>query len=430
MRNRSLVVLCFSGVALAAQPPKSVSFSKDVAPVLQEHCQTCHRPGEAAPMSLLTFKEARPWAAAMKEAVAAKKMPPWFADPKYGHFANDRSMPQKDIDTLVAWADTGAKEGNPHDMPKPLQFVTGWNIGKPDLQMEMASDFHIPAKGTIEYQYVLIPGDFKQDTWIQSAEIRPGNRALVHHVIAYVRPPGSNWMKDAQPGIAYVPKKGEDGGPNEFLVGYAPGFLPVELTEGRAKQIKAGSDIILQLHYTANGSEGTDRTKVGFTYAKGPITERIVTLAATTNKFAIPAGDPNYQVDSSFEFGGDAKVIDFIPHMHLRGKDFEYRAVYPTGEKETLLKVPNYSFNWQLTYKPVKDLVVPKGTKIECTAHYDNSPNNPNNPDPTKIVKYGDQSWEEMMFGFFDVAIDANRDVKSIYPPKKKPAPAAASVLE
>lgn len=424
MQNRSLVLLCFSGVAFAAP----VTFSKDVAPVLQQHCQTCHRPGEAAPMSLLSYKETRPWAAAMKEAVATKKMPPWFADPKYGHFANDRSMPQKDIDTLVAWADTGAKEGNPKDLPKPLTFVTGWNIGKPDLQMEMAADFHIPAKGTVDYQYVLIPGNFKEDTWIQSAEIRPGNRTLVHHVIAYVRPPGSNWMKDAQPGIAYVPKGGDGGGPNEFLVGYAPGFLPVQLVEGRAKQIKAGSDIILQLHYTANGTEGVDRTKVGFTYAKGPSTERIVTLAATTNKFAIPAGDANYQVDSSFEFGGDAKVIDFIPHMHLRGKDFEYRAVYPTGEKETLLKVPNYSFNWQLTYKPVKDLVVPKGTKIECTAHYDNSANNPNNPDPTKIVKYGDQSWEEMMFGFFDVAIDAKADVKSIYPPRRKPA--AASVLE
>ncbi|MCU1261400.1 MAG: hypothetical protein JWO80_4285, partial [Bryobacterales bacterium] len=361
----------------------------------------------------------------IKEAVATKKMPPWFADPKYGHFANDRSLAQKDIDTLVAWADAGAKEGDPKDLPKPLPFVTGWNIGKPDLQLEMPAEFNVPAKGTIDYQYILIPGDFKEDVWIQNAEVRPGNRALVHHVIAFVRPPGSKWMKGAQPGVPYVPVKDEEGGPNEFLVGYAPGFLPVQLEEGRAKQIKAGSDIILQMHYTANGTEGTDRTKVGFTYAKGPVTERIVTLAATTNKFAIPAGDPNYEVNAAFEFGGDAKVVDFIPHMHLRGKDFEYRAVYPTGEKETLLKVPNYSFNWQLTYKPMTDLVVPKGTKIECTAHYDNSPNNPNNPDPTKVVKYGDQSWEEMMFGFFDVAIDANKDVKSIYPPQKK-KPAAA----
>jgi hypothetical protein len=430
MHYRSVVLLCFSGVLCAAQPPKSVSFSKDVAPILQRNCQTCHRAGEATPMSLMTFKEARPWAAAMKEAVLTKKMPPWFADPQYGHFANDRSLPQKDIDTLVAWADTGAKEGNPQDLPKPVEFVTGWNIGKPDLQLAMPAAFNVPAKGTIEYQYILIPGDFKEDTWIQNAEIRPGNRALLHHVIAYVRPPGSKWMKDAVAGVPYVPKKGDEGGPNEFLVGYAPGFLPVQLGEGRAKQIKAGSDVILQMHYTANGTEGTDLTKVGFTYAKGPITERIVTLAATTNKFAIPAGDPNYQVDSEFEFGGDAKVIDFIPHMHLRGKDFEFRAVYPTGEKETLLRVPRYDFNWQLTYKPVKDLVVPKGTKIECTAHYDNSANNPNNPDPTKVVKYGDQSWEEMMFGFFDVAIDAKADVKSIYPPRKKPAPAQPSVLE
>ncbi len=418
-------VLLFTGTISAAQPPKSVSFSRDVAPILQEHCQSCHRPGEATPMSLMSFREARPWAAAIKEAVATKKMPPWFADPKYGHFANDRSLSARDISTLTGWADTGAQEGNPKDLPKPVSFVTGWNIGKPDREIEMPADFPIPAKGTIDYQYVLIPGGFQTDTWVSSAEIRPGNRALVHHVIAFVRPPGSKWMKDAQPGIPFVPKEGDENGPNDFLVGFAPGVVPEQFPDGRAKEIKAGSDIILQLHYTANGHEGTDRTKVGFVFAKGPVTERVVTLAATTNKFAIPPGDPNYSVKASFEFGGDARVIDLLPHMHLRGKSFEYRAIYPTGETETLLNVPHYSFSWQLTYKPAKDIVVPKGTKIECIAHYDNSANNPDNPDPTKTVKYGDQSWEEMMFGFFDVVIDAKQDIKTIYPPDpKKPAPA------
>lgn len=426
MLARGLSILCFGGVLSAASAPSSVTFAKDVAPILQENCQTCHRPGEAAPMSLLTYKEARPWAASISEAVKLKKMPPWFADPKYGHFANDRSLKQKDIDTLIAWAKSGAQEGSAKDLPKPAQFLSGWNIAKPDLQLEMSQDFKIPATGTIDYQYVLIPGDFKQDTWVSEAEVRPGNRALVHHVIAFVRPPGSKWMKDAQPGIPYVPKDGGDGGNNsEFLVGYAPGMIPTRLQPGRAKMIKAGSDVILQLHYTANNKAGVDRTKVGFVFAKEPVTERVLTLAATTRKFEIAANDANYRVDSAFEFGDEAKIIGYTPHMHLRGKDFEYRAVYPTGEKETLLNVPNYSFSWQLTYFPVKELVVPKGTKLECTAHYDNSANNPNNPDATKSVKYGDQSWEEMMFGFFDVAIDANKSPSSLFPRRQKaPAPA------
>lgn len=409
--------------------PQIITYSKDVAPILQKNCEGCHRAGEAAPMSLRTFKEVRPYAAAIKEAVALKKMPPWFADPKFGHFANDRSMSEQEIKTITAWVEGGAKEGNPGDLPVPATFLNGWNIQKPDYQIEMAKDFTIPASGTLDYQYILIKGNFEKDTWISEAEVRPGNRKLVHHVIAFVRAPGSKWMKSAQPGVPFVPKEGDgEGGQGEFLAGYAPGFVPMILAPGRAMMIKAGSDIILQLHYTADGHEGTDRTKIGFVYSKGPITERVMTLAATTNKFAIPAGDPNYRVDAAFAFGGDAKIIGYIPHMHLRGKAFSFRAVYPTGESEMLLDVPKYDFSWQLTYVPAKDLVVTKGTRLECVAHYDNSANNPNNPDPTKIVKFGEQSWDEMMFGFFQVAFDANKPVTSILPERRKPI--AASVLE
>ncbi len=424
MYRSSLVLAVFSGALAAVPVPDSVTFSKDVAPILQENCETCHRLGEAAPMSFRTYREARPWAAAISEAVTLKKMPPWFADPRYGHFSNDRSLKQKDVDTLVAWAKTGAKEGNPQDLPKPAAFIAGWNIGQPDLQIEMPAAFKIPATGTLDYQYILVPGDFKKDTWVEQAEVRPGNRALVHHVIAFVRAPGSKWMKDLQPGVPLAPKDGDGGGTGEFLVGYAPGMIPTRLEPGRAKLVKAGSDIVLQMHYTANGKEGEDRTKIGFVFAKSPVKERVITLAVTDHKFAIPAGDPNYRVDASLEFASDAKIVAYLPHMHLRGKSFEYRAVYPTGESETLLNVPNYSFSWQLTYIPVKDLVVPKGTKIEGVAHYDNSANNPNNPDSTKVVKYGDQSWEEMMFGFFDVAFDADKDPKSLFPQRKKSAAA------
>lgn len=409
--------------------PQPVTYSKDVAPIMQKNCEGCHRAGEAAPMSLRTFKEVRPYAAAIKEAVALKKMPPWFADPRFGHFSNDRSMSQQDIQTISAWVEGGAKEGNPKDLPAPAIFLNGWNIQKPDYQIEMVKDFEIPATGTLDYQYILVKGNFEKDTWISEAEVRPGNRKLVHHVIAFVRAPGSKWMKSAVPGVPFVPKEGDgEGGQGEFLAGYAPGFVPMILAPGRAMMIKAGSDIILQMHYTADGHAGTDRSKIGFVYAKGPVTERVTTLAATTNKFAIPAGDPNYRVDASFEFGGEGKIIGYIPHMHLRGKAFNFKAVYPTGESETLLDVPKYDFNWQLTYVPAKDLVVTKGTRLECVAHYDNSVNNPNNPDATKIIKFGEQSWDEMMFGFFQVAFDANKPLSSILPERKKAAP--ASTLE
>jgi hypothetical protein len=427
------IALCFSacGFLAAAATDKPVpTFSKDVAPIMQQNCQACHRPGEAAPFSLLTYKEARPWASSIKEAVTLKKMPPWFADPHFGKFSNDRSMAQKDIDTIVAWVNAGAPEGDPKDLPKAVNFVNGWNIGKPDMTVAMPAKFDIPAKGTIDYQYVLVPLNLTEDKWIQGAEVRPGNRALVHHVIAFVRPKGSKWMKDAQPGVPYVPKKGEEeSGENEFLVGYAPGVPAQLLPDGQGKLIKAGSDIILQLHYTANGKAGTDQSTIGLVYASKPVTQRVFTIAAQNNKFVIPAGDPNYEVKSTFEFGADTKVTSLLPHMHLRGKDFLFKAVYPTGESQVLLSVPHYDFSWQLNYNPAQDLIMPKGSKIECVAHYDNSANNPSNPDATKEVRYGDQSWEEMMFGFFDVVIPADKDLRSILPPRK-PAPPRSTALD
>jgi hypothetical protein len=415
------LILGASALAAAATP----TFSKEVAPILQQRCQSCHRPGEAAPFSLLTYKSTRPWAASIKEAVQGRRMPPWFADPHYGKFANDRTMTQAEIDTLIAWVNGGAPEGNPKDLPPPVQFVNGWNIGTPSLTVTMPSPYEVPATGTVNYQYILVPLNLSEDKWVQAAEIRPGNRELLHHVIAYVRPPGSTWMKGAKPGIPYQPGKG-DGGQSEFLVGYAPGTPVQSMPDGRGKLLKAGSDIILQLHYTANGKPGTDQSSVGLVYSKVPVKERVYTISASNNKFVIPPGDGNYEVKSTFEFGADTHVTMLTPHMHLRGKDFVFTAVYPTGERQVLLSVPNYSFAWQLAYQPVQDIVMPKGSKIECVAHFDNSPNNPFNPDATKEVRYGDQSWEEMMFGFFDVAIDASKDLRSIMPQRQaEPKPAA-----
>ena len=422
--------------------PTAVTFNRDVLPILQNNCQVCHREGEVAPMSFGSYQETRPWAMAIKSAVLSKKMPPWFADPRYNHFSNERRLTPQQIKTLVSWADNGAPEGDPKDRPAPVQFVEGWNIGKPDMVIEMPNAFPVPAEGTVEYQYVVIPGNFKQDTWVTAAEVRPGNRAVVHHVIAFVRPPGSKWMKEAQPGVPFVPKKERqearqnqnpeggqrqtegqgqrgqrrgDGGITdaENLTGYAPGLQPLVLRDS-AKLVRAGSDFVLQLHYTANGTAGTDKTKIGLVFAKQPPKYRNVTLLAPTRDFTIPPQADNYEVKSQVLIQDTVTLVDLMPHMHFRGKDFLYKITYPNGETETLLSVPKYDFNWQLGYTLDKPKVIPKGSRIECTAHFDNSPNNPYNPDPTKEVKWGDQTWEEMMIGWFSVAVDPKIDTAGL----------------
>ena len=409
----------FMGVTAADLP--SVTFTKDVAPVLQKHCQGCHRPGEAAPFSLLSYEQARPWAKAMKEAVRLKKMPPWFADPHYGDFSNDRSLSEKEIETIAAWAEAGAPQGDRKDLPVAVNFVEGWSIPKPDVVFEFPQAYQIPATGTIEYQKVVVPTGFTKDKWVQFAEARPDDRARVHHMIAFVREPGSRWLKDAKPGVFFVAPKPKENDtdtsalPSDFLVGYAPGQPPEILEPGQAKLIKAGSDLVLEIHYTTNGRASEDRSRFGLVFAKQPPKERVLTLSATNGKFKIPPGDANYKVDAEFELGTTVKLAGLHPHMHGRGKDFEYRIVYPTGEAETLLRVPRYNWHWQLWYTLAKPLVLPKGTKIECTAHFDNSPNNPDNADPTKEVSWGDQSWDEMMVGFFNLVFDANMPVKEIF---------------
>jgi hypothetical protein len=414
----SMVSMVFAW-SLSAQ-----TFTRDVAPILQQRCQGCHRPGEAAPFSLLTYEQARPWAKAIKEAVIERKMPPWFADPHYGKFSNDRSLAQSEIDTLVAWVDAGAHQGDLKDMPAPREFTDGWAIPKPDVVIELPTPYEIPATGTIEYQHILIPAPFKTDKWVQFAEARPGDRTRVHHIIAFIREPGSHWLKDAKPGIPFVPAKAKADAntdtselPSDFLVGYAPGQPPEMYEPGQAKLIKAGSDIILQIHYMTNGKAGTDRSRIGLVFAKEPPAKRVLTLSATNGKFKIPAGDPNYKVDAEFEIRTNVTLYGLHPHMHGRGKDFEFRIKYPNGETRTLLSVPHYKFAWQLWYNLSEPLVLPKGTKIECTAHFDNSPNNPDNPDPTKDVIWGDQSWDEMMVGFFNLMFDARMPVKDLFPP-------------
>ncbi len=404
----------------AASNATPVTFYKDVLPILQKNCQGCHRPGEIAPFSLLTYTDARPWAKAMKVAVVTEKMPPWFADPKYGHFANDRTLSQKEISTLVAWADTGAVEGDKKDAPPPITFPDGWNI-KPDMVVEMPKDFHVKATGTINYQNILVKVNFPEDTWVVAAEMRAGNPRVVHHMRAIVRPPTSTWLATAIPGEAYEEGSAEMGGARQgtdLLGKYNPGLGAQNFdVEDSAKFIPKGSDIVFNLHYTSVGTEQTDRSKVGLVFAKHPPQKRYWMSPGTPAAFnlAIPAGDSNAEVVSEVTVGvDDAKLVYIQPHMHLRGKDYELRVIYPTGESQTVFK-GKWNFDWQVGYQLAKPLPLPRGTRLVAIAHYDNSINNKFNPDPTKLVLWGDQNWDEMQSGFLGLIFPVNTDATKVF---------------
>jgi hypothetical protein len=382
---------------------------------------------------MLTYEEARPWAAAIRQAVKTRKMPPWFADAHYGKFSNATALTQEEIDTIAAWVEAGAPKGDPKDMPPPANFLEGWQIGKPDLVFELPRPFEVPASGVIDYQHVIVPTGFTKDTWLQAAEVRPTDRAVVHHIIAFIREPKSNWFKGQKAGEFFIApqvktKEEPDTSalPSDFLVGYAPGQPAEILRPGQAKLIKAGSDIIFQIHYTPNGKPISDRTKLGLVLAKEPPRERALTLSATNGTFKIPPGDPNYRVDATFEVRTPVKLSGLHPHMHGRGKDFLYRVVYPNGESRVLLSVPHYNWHWQNWYNLEEPVLLPKGAKIECTAHFDNSPNNPDNADPTKEVAWGEQSWDEMMVGFFNLVFDAKLPVQELFPDKSNKASIAS----
>ncbi|HJT76818.1 MAG TPA: cytochrome c, partial [Gemmataceae bacterium] len=381
----------------------AVTFSRHVTPLLQKHCQECHRPGQIGPMPLLTYDDARDWSQTIREAVQDRRMPPWYADPAHGKFLNDRRLPSQDRATLLAWIDQGCAEGDPRDLPPPRSFATDWAIGKPDAVYTMPKAFTVPAKappGGVPYQKFVVDPHLKEDVWVQAAEARPGNRSVVHHILVYVRRPGERRQR------------GPDGIGDGLLVAFAPGDLPLQLRPGTAKRIPKGSVLVFQMHYTPSGTEQTDRSSVGVIFSKGPPKVEVRTRAIAQQYFALPPGDADHKVTSRSTFREDALLLSFFPHMHLRGKSFAYRAVYPDGRAEVLLSVPRYDFNWQTNYELAEPLKLPAGTRIECTAHYDNSAGNPNNPDPKRTVGWGEQTWDEMMIGFVDYAYPAGAKEK------------------
>jgi len=329
----------------------------------------------------MNYKEVRPWAKSVKEQVANRTMPPWFADPKHGEFANNPSLSQSDINTITAWVDAGAPPGDDKDLPPAPKFTEGWAIGTPDLVLDMPEEYSVPADGTIPYLYFRIPTGFTEDRWVRAVEIKPGDRRVVHHVIAT--------LEDAQ-----RKRIGSLGGitPNKTAIISPP---------GSARLVKAGSVIVLQMHYTTIGEAAKDRTSVGLIFTKER--PRIVLGGgnAMNTSFVIPAGAPNHEVRAAETFKEDSYLYSMMPHMHVRGKDFTYTVVYPDGRSEIVLHVPKYNFDWQLDYELKKPLFLPKGSRLECVAHFDNSIRNKFNPDPTKDVRWGDQTWEEMMIGWY-----------------------------
>jgi mono/diheme cytochrome c family protein len=381
-----------SGEAPAARPKAKVTYAKDVASILQKNCQTCHHPGTSAPFSLLTHDDAVKWAETIKEVISDGRMPPWYADPHYGKFTNDRRLKDSDKETLLAWIGTGMEFGDKKDLPPNPAYTDGWVIGKPDVIFELPDEQTVPASGVVPYQYFTTPTNFKEDMWVQAAEARPGNRGVVHHIIVSYRDPKS---KDRGNGR---------GAGDGFVVGTAPGDMPLILAPGIARKIPAGSELIWQMHYTPNGKAGKDRSQVGLIFYKGkePPKWNAQTIGISNGNFKIPAGDSAYQVESEWTVPRDALLLTYMPHMHLRGKDFKYEVTYPDGRQEVLLSVPKYDFNWQLMYHVDQSVRLPKGTKIHCTAHFDNSAANKANPDPSKDVTWGDQTWEEMMIGWID----------------------------
>ena len=363
--------------------PGEVTYAKHIAPILQKHCVDCHHPGTAAPFSLLTYQDAADWSAMIEEVVTQKRMPPWHADPRFGHFANERRLSTDEVDTLTTWIAAGAPEGEKNAVTPPPPFADGWRIGTPDVVFKMPEEYTVQATGTVRYKYFTTPTNFKEDMWIKATEPRPGNRAVVHHIIV--------WYKD--------PKA---AGKRMWVASMAPGEDPVILPDGFGRQIPAGAELVWQVHYTPTGKEEKDRSEIGFVFCKNPPQHNVFNHGISNMGFKIPAGDGNHEVVATQKVVRDSVLLQLHPHMHLRGKDFEFQVIYPGGRKDVILAVPQYDFNWQTLYRLKEPLHLPKGSEIRCVAHYDNSAANPANPDPKKDIRWGDQTWDEMMIGFID----------------------------
>jgi hypothetical protein len=438
-----LVSVCYVLTSTNANNGKqNVTFTKDVAPILFKNCVACHRADHTAPMSLLSYKDARPWARSIKEKVLTRAMPPWPADPHYGEFSNDTSLSQREIDTIATWVDQGAKQGDPRDLPPAPQASDLWEIGKPDLVLAMQEEWKGEASGADENLEFSVPTGFTEDKWVQAIEFRPGNRRALHHAVVLIQTPdmmrasqssesaadggssifrtkGTNrQVRDDVPVVDDGCAARREGGGNNArfaLTVYAPGRNADVWPEGTAKLIAKGSKLIFQMHYSkATGKPERDRSSVALRFSRRPVEKMVVSLDIMNFYFRIPAGAANHEVTACSTFKKDVQITSFMPHMHVRGKDIRYEAIYTDGRRETLLSVPRYNFYWQLLYKLKKPLAIPKGTRIAVTAHFDNSIRNQYNPDAAQAVRFGDSTTDEMLAGFVDYIVERPREEPAV----------------
>jgi mono/diheme cytochrome c family protein len=404
----------------AKEPP--ATFYRDVLPILQGHCQVCHRAGGIAPMAFETYEETRRYAGAIRQATRKRTMPPWFAERGIGNFSNDPSLSDQQIAVLAAWTEANAPAGNATDAPPERKWSGRWTMAEPDLTVKMTEGVEIPADGEVDYTYEIVPTNFKEGRWVRASEILPGMPENVHHAVVYVRPAGSHWLRHARVGKPFTAsmltseqdRRDAMWTDSDILLVYAPGSTPDNWPEGMAKYIPAGADLVFQMHYTTNGKAGTDVTRIGLRFAKETPKQRVLTLQLTNDHFVIPPGVPDYRVETWGTLPNDALLLSFFPHMHLRGKRFEYNIVEKDGSIEPLLRV-SYHFHWQMSYRLAEPLALKAGTKLQAVAWFDNSRGNMHNPDPDAAVRWGEQTSDEMMVGFFDVAVSPEFDKEKFF---------------
>ena len=383
----------------------AVTYAKEVARILQSHCVTCHRPGEIAPFSLTDYRQAAGWSSMIAEVVDDGRMPPWHASPEHGKFANDARLSADEKKAIRDWVAAGSPEGDPADLPPPPQFVEGWQIPRPDVVLEMPREIEIPAEGSMPYELVEIDPKITHDVWVRASQVRPGNPAVVHHVVVFVLPPG-------------VEKIDEAGG--DFLAAYAPGMPARVLPDGVAKRIPAGSKIVLQLHYTPRGTKQVDRSRIGLLFADpATVHKELMSGMALNFRLQIPPGTPDYVSRADFRFSQPSLLLSLLPHMHLRGKSMRFVAEYPDGRREVILDVPRYEFDWQNLYVLDQPKPMPEGTILHTEARFDNSAENPNNPDPRRAVTFGEQTRDEMHVGYLNFAL-ADQDLTLGMPTSKR----------
>ncbi len=414
-------VIC-AATMYGAGPAKT--FSQDVWPILERRCVSCHQPGEIGPMALTSYQQVRPWAAAIREAVLTRAMPPWHAAEGTHSFRNDRTLPEQERATILDWINAGCKEGVPGPPYIAPVNATGWKLGTPDRVIEVPG-FQVPKSGLLPYSFLIVPLHLDHDTWVSAAEFRIDKRAVIHHINAFVKPPASSYLAGFPSNQLFVPTVAERGkrrdgekvfDRRELLLGYEPGYLPRPWLENGAKLIKAGSDVVLELHYSPNGQETTDHSQIALYFAGAPPSQRVVAIDTVRDlDLNIPPGDRDYKSTAEMTLAGPARLLSVQPHMHRRGKSMQVFAIFPDGHKDSLVDVPAYDFNWQTTYVFSSPIQLPAGTRIESVARFDNSLNNASNPDAEATVHWGDQTTDEMHIAFLELAIDASADAESLF---------------